>query len=73
MPKLDRDALTAAVVRANTTYDALAADLGIDRTTLYRRLRTNTLRICDVYKMCNSLRLSRKDSISIFLADECQN
>lgn len=59
--------LKAKTIIAGTTFEGLAHDLGIDRTTFYRRLRTNTLRVGDIHKIVEVLHLTPEDTIAIFL------
>ena len=72
MGAIDRKLLSASVVKNGTTYEGLAKDIGIDRGTLFRRLRNNTLRICDIYKIVDALKLTPDEAMHIFLAEECQ-
>lgn len=73
MLTINRRSLNAAIVKAGTTLEGLANDIGIDRSTLFRRLRNNTLRICDIYKIVEALHLTPQDAVDIFLAEECHS
>ncbi len=70
---INRRSLNAAIVKNGTTLEGLANDIGVDRTTLFRRLRNNTLRVCDIYKIVEVLHLTPQDALDIFLAEECQS
>lgn len=67
MMYIDRDLLLYKVKQANTTYDALISQLGINRTTFYRHLRDNSLTVEEMYKIIRFLNLSDADVVSIFL------
>ena len=60
--------LKETVIMKNTTMEALAYELGISRTTLYRRLRKGSagLTLKDAHTISRSLGLSRPEAISIF-------
>ena len=64
---IDVNKLKAKAIAKGTTFDGLALDLGIDRTTLYRRIRTCTLRIGDIHKLIEVLDLTPEETIAIFL------
>lgn len=66
--QIDRTALKRKVEDAGTTFDNLAAELGIDRSTLFRRLRTGTIRQKDILKISVVLRLTAQEIIDIFFA-----
>ncbi len=68
MYHVDLDKLNGKIVERGTTKDAIAADIGIDRSTFYRRLKQNKLLIGDVHKMCVVLRLTPAEAMDIFLA-----
>lgn len=68
MYKIDMDELKVKAKAKNTTLDGLAKDLGIDRTTFYRRIRTVTLRVKDIHKIVEVLELTPDETIAIFLA-----
>lgn len=64
---IDKEKLKAKAKEKNTSLDGLAVDLGIDRTTFYRRLRTNKLLVKDVHKIAEVLNLSAAEVVEIFL------
>ncbi len=68
MYHIDLDKLNGKIVECRTTKEAIADDLGIDRSTLFRRIRTGTLRVGDIHGICNCLNLSREEAMDIFLA-----
>lgn len=72
MFRIDIDKLNGKIVERGTTKEALAAAIGINRSTLYRRLKNGTLRVCDVHKICEFLSLSTAEAIDIFLAGQSQ-
>jgi transcriptional regulator of acetoin/glycerol metabolism len=65
---IDRDLLLYKVKQANTTYDAICKELGIDRSTLYRHLRDESMTVAEVHKLIRILNLTTNDVIAIFLA-----
>ena len=65
---IDRVALKRKVEDAGTTFDNLAAELDINRSTLFRRLRTGTIRLKDICKIKSLLFLTDQDIITIFLS-----
>lgn len=70
MPVIDRDLLSLKIKRANTTNDAVARELGVDRSTFYRHLREGSLTVAEMQSLVKILGLSLEDSIKIFLAPE---
>lgn len=68
MLHVDQKKLDDKIFEKRKNKDILAAACGIDRSTLYRRIKTGTLRICDVHAICETLELSGQEAISIFLA-----
>lgn len=68
MYHVDIAKLNGKIAEAGTTKEALANAVGIARSTLFRRLRNSTLRICDIHKICDFLRLSAREAQEIFLA-----
>lgn len=68
MYHIDVKKLQAKIVEAGYTQEALAEVLNINRATLRRRLNSASLRICDIHKICEALRLTNDEAVSIFLA-----
>lgn len=64
---IDRDLLLFHVKKANTTYDAIANELGLDRTTWYRHLREGSMTVAEMHEVIRILHLSLEDAIKIFL------
>lgn len=65
---IDRDLLLYKVKQANTTYDAISKELGIDRSTFYRHLREGSITVAELHELIRILKLSTNDVIAIFLA-----
>lgn len=70
MFRIDIDKLNGKIVERGTTKEALAAAIGINRSTLWRRLKNGTLRVCDVHAICEYLHLTAAEALEIFLADK---
>lgn len=68
MYHVDFDKLNGKIVERRTTKEAVASEIGIDRSTFYRRLKSGKLLIGDVHKMCEVLGLSASEAMDIFLA-----
>lgn len=69
MYHVDVAKLNGKIAERGTTKDALAKAIGIARSTFFRRLHANTLRICDIHAICEFLRFSPKEAQEIFLAE----
>lgn len=70
MYQIDRDLLSYYVKKANTTYSALAEQMGIDRSTLNRHLATNTLTVAELYVLISALKLTSEVVFQIFFAEK---
>jgi predicted DNA-binding protein (UPF0251 family) len=68
MYRLDVTKLNRKIVEKDMTKEGVAAEIGIDRATFYRRLKTGNLRVGDMQKMVEILQLSGSEAIEIFLA-----
>lgn len=68
MYHVDVDKLNGKIAEKRTTKEAMATEIGVDRSTFYRRLKSGTLRIADAHKLCEALNLSSADAMEIFLA-----
>lgn len=68
MFRVDESKLNGKIVECGTTKDAIASEIGIDRCTFYRRIKTNKLLISDMHKICDILNLSSAEAVDIFLA-----
>lgn len=62
------DKLNGKIAERNTTKEAIASAIGIDRSTFYRRLKTSTLTIRDIHGICEELELTVPEAVEIFLA-----
>lgn len=67
MYKIDVNKLNGKIVEMGTTKEAIADEIGIDRSTFYRRLKNGKLLIGDMHKICDVLKLSTPEAIEIFL------
>lgn len=65
---IDRDLLNLKIRKANTTADAIADELGIDRGTWYRHLRKGDLTISEIHEVIRILKLTTEDILAIFFA-----
>lgn len=65
---INRTLLKSKLIAKGMTMDGLATDLGIDRTTFYRRLRDATLTVGNVHRIIEVLGLSEQETIAIFLS-----
>ena len=63
---LNTNKLNGKIAERQTTKGGLACALGINRTTLFRRIKENSLQIKDVYKICEELKLSETEAMQIF-------
>ena len=68
MYQLNKNKLNAKIVERGMTKDGLAKDIGVERTTLYRRLKRDKLLLSDVHAICRSLQLSKEEACEIFLS-----
>jgi len=62
--------LNGKIAECGTTKEALADDIGINRSTFYRRLKSGKLLIGDIHKICESLNLTTEEAVDIFLTDK---
>ena len=69
--------LKGKISECNTTQEALAKDIGIDKSTFYRKMKQNgNFSINEVNLIVSSLNLSKDEAISIFLVKQshkCDN
>ena len=68
MYHIDVNKRKGKIAERNTTKEALADAIGINRSTFYRRLKTSTLTIRDIHGICKELSLTADEAIEIFLA-----
>lgn len=66
---IDRDLLLLKVKRANTTYEAIAKELGMDRSTWYRQIREGSISVATMQELVRILHLTADDIIQIFFAN----
>ena len=69
---IKKNKLAAKMVEFGITMEVLAAELGINRCTLFRRLRTLNLSLKDIYKIADVLNLTPEETAEIFLSKQCQ-
>lgn len=67
MYKIDINKLNGKIAEMATTKEAIADEIGINRSTFYRRLKNGKLLIGDMHKICDALKLSTTEAIEIFL------
>lgn len=68
MYRTDCDKLKNAIDKKGYSMQDIASDIGIDRATLYRRIKNNALRISDIQKIAEKLSLTGEEAKNIFLA-----
>ena len=73
MPTIDVNKLNGKIVENGMTKESLAALLGIDRSTFFRRIKNNRLLLADVHCICSALHLTNDEAVSIFLSRKSQN
>lgn len=65
------DLLRSAIVKKGSNVSEVAAQMGIDKATLYRRMADcGTFTIGEVEKLTSILELSHEEAISIFFTGE---
>lgn len=67
MYHLNENKLNGTLVEKGYTKEGLAMALGIDRATLFRRIKNNRLLLADVHKIMEVLNLTTDEAINIFL------
>ena len=62
--------LKGKIVENNTTIESVATSLGLNRSTIYRRMKAGgeSFTIGEMYKIIDYLSLSQQDAIDIFLS-----
>jgi len=68
MYRVDIDKLNGKIAEQRTTKEAIAKEIGIDRTTFYRRIKRNKLLIEDIHRLCECLNISPQEAIDIFFS-----
>lgn len=62
--------LKGKIIERNTTQEALAKDIGIDKSTFYRKMKQNgRFSIQEVNLIVSSLGLSKEEALSIFFSE----
>lgn len=62
--------LKSTITDKNSTPNKLANDIGIDRATLYRKLKkSESFNIGEVEKIKASLKLTKEETVDIFFND----
>ena len=61
--------LKGKIVESNTTQEAVADTIGIDRSTFYRKMKSGgaSFTIGEMHAIVSALRLSDSEAIEIFL------
>ena len=72
MYRFDLNKLNGKIVEMETTKEAIAEKIGIDKSTFYRRMNSGKLLIGDIHKICEVLCLSASEAIEIFLTKKSQ-
>ncbi len=67
---LDENKLNGKIAERGTTKEAIADEIGVDRSTFYRRIKKNRLLIKDAHAICEVLRLDKSEALEIFLAQQ---
>ena len=63
--------LRSAITKKGTNVTEVAAQMGVDKATLYRRMAdSGTFTIGEVEKLTSILNLSHEEAISIFFTNE---
>ena len=61
--------LNGKIVEKQFTKDGIAAICGVNRSTFYRRLKNNSLKLADVHAICAALGLTAQEAMEIFLSE----
>ncbi|WP_353180455.1 helix-turn-helix domain-containing protein [Delftia acidovorans] len=61
--------LRGKIVEAGTTQEAVADQVGINRSTFYRKVKAEgvSFTIGEIHKIANAINLTQQDAIEIFL------
>jgi IS30 family transposase len=62
------DKLNGKIAECRKTKRAIAGKIGVHNSTLYRRLKKNSLMIGDMHIICDYLHLTPEEAMEIFLA-----
>lgn len=69
MYKTNLEMLKEEIENSEKSYEEVANYLEIDRATLYRRIKNNTLRICDIQRITEFIGIPVEKACLIFLAE----
>lgn len=69
MYHINIDKLNGKIIERRTTKESLSAAIGVNRSTLYRRLKNGTLQVGDAHKICEYLNLTVVEAVEIFLSE----
>lgn len=64
----DVEKLQEVIADSGVSYTKMAKMLGINRSTLYRKMQKNSLTIAEIQKMAEVLNLTGRQATDIFLA-----
>lgn len=69
--KINTLKLKGKIVENNTTLEAVAKSIKMDRSTFYRKIKNNgeTFTLGEMYKIVDVLSLSQQETIDIFLKE----
>lgn len=68
---VDVNKLRGLIVERGKTFEVVANDIGVDRSTFYRRMKNGeTFTLGEIERIVNSLNLSNEEAIQIFLAQK---
>lgn len=64
--------LKRKIVEAGTTVERIAAIIGIDRSTFYRKMKNEgkTFTVEEMNKIVSALHLSKEEAVTIFFSHE---
>ena len=68
MYQVDINELKKELEKRKISFDQLAEVIGIDRSTLYRRIKSNRLRIVDMQRIVEYCNFTMDEACRIFLA-----
>lgn len=68
MYNLNANKLNGKIVEKGMTKEGLAMVIGVDRATLFRRIKNNKLLLSDVHKIIKALDLTTEETLNIFFS-----
>ena len=68
MYNLNANKLNGKIVEKGMTKEGLAMAIGVDRATLFRRIKNNRLLLSDVHKIIKTLDLTTEETLNIFFS-----